>query len=150
MSASWTLRPAHSGDRLFVQAVYFQTQRYLIEALFGWRGDETEAEKFDEVYDAATAQIVVVDGLDSGWMSVARRSDHIELGHLYLVRRVQNRGVGTEIVRGLIEEAYEASVPLRLSTATLNPALKLYRRLGFRETGTDEFKTYLEHNSIPG
>ena len=40
------LRPATSDDVPFIESVYFETQRSIIESLFGWRGDEVEREKF--------------------------------------------------------------------------------------------------------
>jgi hypothetical protein len=44
-------RAATSTDRAFVESVYFATQRWLIEELFGWRGDDVERTKFAEFYD---------------------------------------------------------------------------------------------------
>lgn len=39
-------RSATTEDRLFVESIYFETQRWIIETLFGWRGDEFERSKF--------------------------------------------------------------------------------------------------------
>ncbi|MDP9107144.1 MAG: hypothetical protein M3N49_14585 [Candidatus Eremiobacteraeota bacterium] len=43
-----------------------------------------------------------------------------------------------------MREAKTARVPLRLSTAKINDARRLYERLGFQTTREDDFKIYLE------
>lgn len=139
-----TLRPATGDDRAFVEHIYFQTQRYIIEALFGWRGDEAEKAKFADFYDMAATSIIAHSGTDVGWLAIARRSHHIELEHLYLDEAHQSRGIGGAILRILIEEAKSAALPLRLATAKMNRARRLYERLGFVEVGTDEFKVHFE------
>ena len=63
------LRPARAEDRAFAQAVYFATQRWLIEELFGWRGDEVEHAKFDELYRQDETSIIITGGEAAGWMS---------------------------------------------------------------------------------
>jgi hypothetical protein len=54
----------------FIETVYFDTQRWLIEKLFGWRGDDFERKKFAQIFDLATTTIVLVDGRDAGWLMV--------------------------------------------------------------------------------
>jgi len=35
-----SFRPVSTSDEPFVEGVYFETRRCIIEALFGWRGDD--------------------------------------------------------------------------------------------------------------
>jgi hypothetical protein len=111
-----SLRAVVPEDRPFIEDVYFETQRWLIEALFGWRGDEIELANFVESYDAANTSVIVVDGEDAGWLTV-RRSVDIELDSIYLRTSMHSRGAGTALVKGLISEAQSTAKPLRLSTA---------------------------------
>jgi predicted acetyltransferase len=137
------LRPVDAGDDPFVRAVFFATQRGIIEALFGWRGEELEFATFRASYDAANTSIIVVDGDDAGWLTVKRGGD-IELDAIYLTPSMQRRGVGTALIHDLISEARSTAKTLRLSTAKINPARRLYERLGFAECGESEFKVFLE------
>lgn len=139
-----TLRPAAKADRAFVESVYFDNHRWIIERLFGWRGDAFEREKFFDGYEEENTHIVIVEGRDAGWLSVRRRDDAIELSQIYLAPDCQNQGIGAVLIRQLIDEATAAHVPLRLSTAKINPARRLYERLGFRIVGESEFKIYME------
>ncbi len=138
------LRKAASADRAFVERVYFDTQRHIIEALFGWRGDDVERSKFAESYDMTGSAIILVEGEEAGWFTVQRLPDHIHLDAIYLREEWQRQGIGSRIIRGLIREAADARVPLRLSTAKINEARRLYERLGFEAVREDDFKVYME------
>jgi predicted acetyltransferase len=138
------LRPAQPGDRVFAERVYFDTQRWIIERLFGWRGDEIERAKFAEAYDESNARIMALNAVDVGWLAVSRTDESFELEGIYIANDHQRKGLGSEIVRQLIEKAEEAGVPVRLSTAKINPARLLYRRFGFVDVREDEFKVYME------
>jgi GNAT superfamily N-acetyltransferase len=138
------LRPAQASDRPFIEAVYFGTNRWLIEKLFGWRGDEYEREKFSKNVDLALTSIVLIDGRDAGWLMVVRTTECITLNQIYLDTPWQSKGVGSLLIKQLIEEARTRGVPLRLSTAKINPARRLYDRLGFVEVDESERKVYFE------
>lgn len=138
-----TLRPATASDREFVESVYFETQRWIIERLFGWRGDDMEHRKFEEGYVEERSEIIAVDGVDIGWLSVDREDTSIELEAIYLLRVAQNQGVGTTLIQAVVEEARAKRVPLTISTAKINPARSLYERLGFVVTAESEFKVFM-------
>ena len=55
----------------------------------------------------------------------------------------QRRGIGTEVVNALIEEAAHAGQAITLGVVKINPALRLYERLGFRITHDDDRKFYM-------
>lgn len=143
MTGDINLRAPTNADMPFVRAVYFETQRWIIEELFGWRGEDVELAKFEESYDPANTAVIVVDGEDVGWMTV-QRDEHIELDSLYLKPSMQGRGLGRSLVQGLISEAETTGKPLRLSTAKINPARRLYESLGFVNAGESEFKIFME------
>jgi GNAT superfamily N-acetyltransferase len=138
------LRPAVASDRAFVEAVYFQTQRWLIERLFGWRGDVVEQAKFEETYSERESEIVVLDGADVGWLSVRRDAGGMDIEAIYLLPAAQKRGVGTKLVREVIKQARASGLPLTVSTAKINPARSLYERLGFVAMHESEFKVFME------
>jgi ribosomal protein S18 acetylase RimI-like enzyme len=144
---SLSLRPAALQDRVFVEAIYFETQRWIIETLFGWRGDDYEKAKFARAYDEANSSIISADGIDIGWMSVVQNQEAWELDGIYIGTTHQRRGLGTRLVVEVVDRAATAGVPLRLSTAKINPARSLYARLGFMIIAESEFKVYFEIRS---
>lgn len=138
------LLPASEQDRSFVEAIYFEAQRPIIEELFGWRGDAFESANFrNKFYHEQDTSIIVVDGEAVGWLAVQREPQRIYLDGIYLTASAQNRGIGTSILRTLMGEAKAARLPLSLSAAKINRAVALYKRLGFTATHSDEFKVYM-------
>lgn len=143
MSFGPTLRRVTADDRPFVKQVYFDTQRWLIEKLFGWRGDEIEEAKFDESYDQRNTYIVQLAGEDVGWVTVLREPDRVEVDSIYLAAAQQGQGYGTVLMERIIAEADAEGKPVTLSTAKINPARRLYERLGFTAVNQSEFKVYM-------
>lgn len=143
MPAHIALRPALANDRAFIERVYFETQRWIIEALFGWRGNDVESELFAEQYDAANTSIIVVDGEDAGWLTVQRGAD-IYLHSIYLAPKRQRHGIGTQLLQQLLDDGLEHGITVRLDTARINPARRLYERLGFTIVREDRFKVYMQ------
>jgi len=84
--------------------------------------------------------IIVVDGLDAGWLQVNESSHSIYLGQLYLAPSLQNRGIGTAVMRDLRDKARQAGKALTLDVMKNNRARLLYERLGFRVIGESEYK----------
>jgi ribosomal protein S18 acetylase RimI-like enzyme len=78
-------------------------------------------------------------------MTVVRSGDAIELDGIYILPQFQRLGFGTALIRGLMLQASLEGKPLRLSTAKINPARALYRRLAFQETKEDRYKVYMEY-----
>ena len=138
------LRPVAESDRTFLESVYFETQRWIIERLFGWRGDDVEAEKFAEIYDEPHSSIIVLNGTDIGWLTVACDEEGFDLEGIYLLPDYHGRGIGTRLIQQLLDRSQKANIPVRLSTAKINPARQLYERLGFQDVREDEFKVYME------
>jgi ribosomal protein S18 acetylase RimI-like enzyme len=58
-------------------------------------------------------------------------------GQLFVDSALRRQNIGTEVVKGLIEESAAASQALTLGVAKTNPALRLYERLGFRTAHED-------------
>lgn len=82
----------------------------------------------------------MVGGEDAGWLVFERREDAIEIDGLYLLPKFQKSGIGTKIIEGVIAQADSDLLPVRLGVAKINPALRLYERLGFEVVSESEFK----------
>jgi ribosomal protein S18 acetylase RimI-like enzyme len=79
--------------------------------------------------------MVVVNGKRFGYLSVRNNNDNVYIENIQISPSLQGCGIGTDILRGLINKHKNYSI--RLVTFSDNPARHLYKRLGFIITDRD-------------
>lgn len=140
-----SLRPVTDADRNFIEHVYFETQRWILEVLFGWRGDTEEREKFWESYDGSPKYADHRGRLQRRRLADGpTRYGYLPRFHLSGAGNARP-GVGGFLIKNLLDEAEAGNMKVRLSAAKINPARKLYARLGFAVVGEDQYKVYMEY-----
>jgi ribosomal protein S18 acetylase RimI-like enzyme len=135
------LRPERPDDRPFLEALYASTREREM-ALLPWTDEQKraflasqfEAQHTYYVDRFADARFLVIEeaGAPIGRIYIHRRSDEIDLVDIALLPERRGSGIGTSLVRGVMDEAVRADLPLRLHVEHDNPARRLYDRLGFR------------------
>jgi len=136
------LRDARPEDFEFARALYFETMRWVIERLFGW-DQAREENNFEQFFRLDEVRIIQSDGRDAGWVQERRTEDAIYLGSLYVAPSMQRRGIGTQVLRGVLERAASQSKAVTLAVVKINPALQFYEKHGFRITGEDQHKFHM-------
>ena len=141
---SVTLREATPADRDFLRALFASTRGDELAAL---ALDPKQADAFIDMqfnvqqqsysarYSTAQNSIILLDGCPVGRMLVDRTEEAIRLVDIALLADYRNQGLGSLLIRGLLEEAAAAHKPLQLSVHKFNPAARLYERLGFVKVG---------------
>jgi GNAT superfamily N-acetyltransferase len=90
-------------------------------------------------------QIIQFDGDEIGCIAVIDEPEALMLEKLYILPSYQRRGIGTLLLRRLIERAHAGEKPIRLRVLRVNPARQLYERNGFeveRSTNERHFMSY--------
>ena len=77
-------------------------------------------------------RIIRSGGENIGMIKVVREADIWHLVQIQLAPEHQGRGLGTTLIERLLAAAREADVPVSLQVLKVNPAKRLYERLGFR------------------
>jgi ribosomal protein S18 acetylase RimI-like enzyme len=67
-----------------------------------------------------------------------------EMTNIEVLPDWQGKGIGTTVIQRMIEGAQKAEKPFRLQVFKVNPARKLYERLGFIKTGETETHIQME------
>ncbi|MBV9747638.1 MAG: GNAT family N-acetyltransferase, partial [Acetobacteraceae bacterium] len=68
-----------------------------------------------------------------------------------IVPELRGRGIGTAIMRALMDEARAANIPVRLEVASENdPSMRLYQRLGFVPVEHMPMYIAMEWRGLPG
>jgi len=139
------LRDAAPADGPFVLWLEEVCMKDYAVALWGeWLQSAT----WDKI-DLTDHQIIELEGQAVGCIASTRFEDSLRVNKLYLRPDYQNRGIGANVLKSVIERARLLGLPIRLSVLTTNPALKFYLREGFSvEAETAERRT-LVMNSHP-
>ncbi len=129
---NYSLRPATTADHDFLCDLGRITMREYVEQTWGAWDEALYREQFDATFDPAAQQIIVVDGTAAGVVWVRHFPDYDYLNRIYILPEFQNRGIGTAVLKQLIESANANDRPLELRVLKSNPrAQQLYERLGF-------------------
>jgi GNAT superfamily N-acetyltransferase len=138
-----TMRPATAGDLPFARGLYLKNMRDVSQrAGFAW-DEARRTAGFDARFDADETSIIVLDGEDIGWMQVAEREGDLFLKQFFVHPTHQRRGIGTALLRDLIERARRERKAVTLGVVKGNPARSLYERHGCHVTGEDTYKVYM-------
>jgi ribosomal protein S18 acetylase RimI-like enzyme len=96
-------------------------------------------------FPQARFDIIELSGEPIGRMVVDRPGTMVHIVDQAIVPQWRGRGIGTALMRALMEEAGAAGLPVRLEVATdSDPAYRLYRRLGFETIETEPLYMRLE------
>lgn len=79
--------------------------------------------------------ITTSSGQPLGRLLVYETRDAICIVDIAMMPESRGKGIGTCLIRRLQEEAATKNKPLRMHVEQMNPALRLYQRLGFKVSG---------------
>jgi GNAT superfamily N-acetyltransferase len=143
MTDLWSLRPAEQEDFSFCERLYFDNMGWIIKTL--GLDLSRHREGFTVQWWSAEVRIITVRGEDVGWLQTEMANDVVFLKQLYLDARWQRQGIGSEVMQALIGEAARSQRAVALAVVKINPARRLYERLGFSVTHEDQHKVYMRH-----
>jgi ribosomal protein S18 acetylase RimI-like enzyme len=127
------LRSRAPEDREFLWSLHRETMQDYVGKTWGW-DDNLQRERFDEKFDPELLQIIEYDSQPIGYISARRPGTEIFLATIEIALAFQNRGVGTRLISNLLNEADWLRIPVKLLVLKVNPARRLYERLGFQCT----------------
>lgn len=139
-----TTRQALDADADFARSVHHQAYRDVVVRQFGAWDEGAQDEFFKGDWVPREFEIILCDAVPCGYLCVEDRGSDIHVRELVISPQFQGRGVGSQILRDVIERAGARRVPVRLGTLHANRALHLYRRLGFRESERTETHVLME------
>lgn len=87
---------------------------------------------YQDHYEGATFDVILLDGVPAGRLYVHRREREIRLVDITFLPEFRGGGLGTSILRDLMAEGEASNRPLTIHVEVYNPAMRLYERLGFR------------------
>ena len=135
MSLAFSLRDLRDGESDSLLELHQASMGGYMELTWGpW--DETLQRSFwAERLERGLLRVIEVDAATVGLLEVARGPDTIEVVNLELAPEFQGARLGTAILVGIQQEAADRGVDMALQVLKVNPARRLYERLGFTRFG---------------
>jgi len=147
------LRPVETGDRQFLQRVYASSREDELAPL-DWPQSQkngflamqfdTQRRYYEQAFPEADYLIIQIKNRPVGRLYLDRRDDEIRIVDIALLTKYRGKGIGSRLLNDILAEAGERDVPVRIHVETNNPALRLYKRLGFTIVGNDGVYYLLE------
>lgn len=141
--AGLSFRPLTDRDLPFLYQVYASTRTEEVAPL-PWSDDQkaeflnqqfrAQHADYERNYSGADRLVVSLSGEPVGRLYLDRGDREYSVIDIALLPEYRSRGLGGAVMRDLIDEAARANKPLSIYVEKFNPALRLYRRLGFKTT----------------
>src|SRR5262245_6692545 len=141
MNQTLTLRPSTNDDRDLLYRIYASTRAEELaqvdwdeaqKAAFLRMQFDAQHSYYHENYPNAQFQVIMLGGDPAGRLYLDRRSAEIRIVDIALLPEYRNHGIGSTLLRDILEEGQRAGLPVTIHVESFNPALRLYQRLGFR------------------
>ena len=138
--ADITLRPVGPDDYEFLLCVYGTTRAeemamvpWTVEQQHGFIQSQFNAQQdhYRKHYPTGSHCIILVGERQVGRLYVARLDQEIRIIDITLLQKERNLGVGSYLLKQLLEEAKLAEKIVRIYVEQFNPSLRLFERLGF-------------------
>jgi len=142
------LRNATSEDFDFLYRLHRAAMKDYVVQTWGW--DETwQQSHFRQHFNPTARQIISVAEKDVGVLIVEESETEIHLSEVEILPEYQNQGIGTSVLKMVLEEAESTGKTVALQVLKVNPARSLYERHGFIVTGETTTHYLMERRAIP-
>lgn len=139
-SPNVTLRPVGLDDYDFLVEVYGSTRAEEM-AMVPWTVEQQQAfvrmqftaqqDHYTKTYPTASHDIIMSDDRPVGRLYVARLDQEFRIVDITLLPAERNAGIGSYLIKQLLDEANRAGKVTRIFVEEFNPSRRLFERLNF-------------------
>lgn len=142
--ADWEIRPASASDVEAVAELRAVVLRADLERL-GRYDERRVRQRLRDGFEPAHTWVIEVGGAFAGCVALRPAEDAHWLEHFYLAPRLQGGGVGSGVLRELLERCDRGGdgLVVRLNVLRGSPARRLYERHGFTVETEDPVDVFM-------
>ena len=143
----FVLRPETEADIPFLRGLYLSSRWEELAPLADWTDVQKRSflesqfalqrQHYRAHYAETDFTVLERRGVPAGRLYIDRRADALIVHDIALLPEWRGSGVGTALMRAVCNEAGAAGKKVSVAVEKYNPAQRLYRRLGFRETSDE-------------
>lgn len=137
-------RPIAPGDMPFLMQLYGSTRADEL-ALVDWADTQKQAfiamqfeaqhAYYQQHYTQAYFELVLLQGDPIGRLYLNPSATDIRIVDIALLPEFRGRGLGTALLRSVLALGQRTGAAVSIHVEQFNPALRLYKRLGFGQVG---------------
>ncbi|CCK32751.1 acetyltransferase, GNAT family protein [Streptomyces davaonensis JCM 4913] len=140
--ADWDLRQASTADVEDVAELRAVVLRADLERL-GRYDDVRVRQRLRDGFDPVHTWVIEIGGAFAGCVALRPADDAHWLEHFYLAPHLQGSGIGSAVLRRLLERDDLAGARIRLNVLQGSPARRLYERHGFTVESEDPIDIFM-------
>ncbi len=150
---SITLREAAADDTSFLVRLYRDT-RYREVSAWGWPREQQEQflrmqfnaqqKSYEAAFPDAVNRIVLREEVPIGRLLTSQEAESMRLIDIALIEEQRQQGIGTHLLRTLLQQCEARGCILHLNVAHGSPAVRFYQRMGFLQVGGDPMYLQME------
>lgn len=145
----WALRSAEPADVEAIAELRAVVMRPDLERL-GRFDEHRVRQRLRDGFSPQHTSVIVADGAFAGCVTVRPAEDGQWLEHFYLTPAVQGRGLGSAVLRTLLDRTDADGVPVRLNVLRGSAARRLYERHGFTLEAQDAIDVFMVRRPAGG
>lgn len=138
----WALRSAEQADVEAIAELRATVLRPDLERL-GRFDEHRVRQRLRDSFSSQHTSVIVADGAFAGCVTVRPADDGRWLEHFYLAPDLQGRGLGSAVLRTLLERTDADRALVRLNVLQGSAARRLYERHGFTVEAQDPIDVFM-------
>lgn len=153
-----TLRPVADSDAPFLFELYASTRAFEL-AQVPWTDSQkhtflqmqftAQKSSYAKEYPHAQHDLIYLNDEAVGRLYLARGQNCFHILDITIADRYKNKGIGSAVLRKILQEANQADKPTTIYVENFNPSIRLFERLGFRVSSARGFIVLLERQPAP-
>ncbi|WP_328868890.1 GNAT family N-acetyltransferase [Streptomyces sp. NBC_00287] len=145
----WDIRQASASDVEDVAELRAVVLRADLERLGRYDAVRVR-QRLRDGFDPAHTWVIEVGGAFAGCVALRPAKDAHWLEHFYLAPHLQGSGIGSGVLRELLERCDRGGVLVRLNVLQGSAAQRLYERYGFTVETEDSVDVFMVRKPLPG
>jgi GNAT superfamily N-acetyltransferase len=139
MAVVWRLEPVSEADFEPLLAIRIEVMREHLERVFRYEPSRARRIFREHFAEPGLRRIMIGEEL-AGCVGFRVGEAEIKIDSFYLARRHHNGGLGTAILKVLLDEADTLGLPVELDVLRGSPADRFYARHGFVKQSEDDIE----------
>jgi ribosomal protein S18 acetylase RimI-like enzyme len=151
------LRDALPEDESFLFEVYASTRAQEM-AFVPWDDEQRKSfltmqfvaqhSHYRQQFPDASYSVILRDDSPVGRFYVLREKGEIRILDITVLPEYRSGGIGTALLRDLLDEAAQAEKSVQIYVETFNPSLRLFERLGFKSIAEEGINFLMEWRPV--